>query len=407
MESDLNPLVGICAEIRARIESLEKEEKRVAAELEWYRTTDPAALRKAVEEDEAEAERIRSEVESLDRQIQGVSASLRRVQSGIRTLLNPFNWFDSHQCELRAERARLRRTLKQMNAEKHSRIKAREEILARVARTQAEITRHASFDAPEKERQLTEIRKSRQCERENLAKAIEEKRHVDEQLEPLLAQMHTLESRRKEVSSALEAAQALEDRLSSAESAYEKAMIHQECESMFDERRPHKVIHERRRELRQIDRDYEKLLSRAKEIGQRGARRIKRIIIDGNNLCYEDSEFIGLAALRALLPALLARKYEVVVVFDAAIRRLTNARDADIERQLGGGAKVHVVAARRRADETILDLAATDEYTYVLSNDRFADFGEKPVVMQNRLLRHEIVDGEVLVHDLGIRAKYK
>ena len=103
---------------------------------------------------------------------------------------------------------------------------------------------------------------------------------------------------------------------------------------------------------------------------------------------------------------LLSRIYSVIVVFDSAIRRLLNCDDSGIRKRLGNHAKVHIVASRRLADETILDLACANELTYVLSNDRFGDFNEKSAVKDGRIIRHEIVDGNVFVHDLQLRAAY-
>lgn len=140
-------------------------------------------------------------------------------------------------------------------------------------------------------------------------------------------------------------------------------------------------------------------------IGQTAARKIDTIVIDDNNLCYEGSDFIGLSAIETLVP-LLSRTCSVIVVFDSAIRKLLNTDDSGIQKRLGSHAKVHIVASGRLADETVLDLASANELTYVLGNDRFGDFNEKSVVKDGRLIQHEIVNGNVFVHDLQIRAAY-
>jgi rRNA-processing protein FCF1 len=191
----------------------------------------------------------------------------------------------------------------------------------------------------------------------------------------------------------------------SAGNSYERALIHEECERSFGTGSPRKVISERQRQIRQLERDYEKAQRRAQAVAQTAARRIDTVIIDGNNLCYEASRFIGLVAIEALLPS-LCRMCEVVVIFDSAIRRLMNTDDSSLQRRFSVHAKVHVVASRRQADETVLDLASTSEFSYVLSNDRFSDFNDKPVVRWGRIIRHEIVNGNVFVHDLHLRETY-
>ena len=104
---------------------------------------------------------------------------------------------------------------------------------------------------------------------------------------------------------------------------------------------------------------------------------------------------------------ILSERYVVTIVFDASIRRILGARGADIQRTLGADAEVHVVATREKADETVLELAGLNEGSFVISNDRFAEFREKLAVKEGRLIRHEIVGGRILVHDLGIAEYYR
>ena len=218
--------------------------------------------------------------------------------------------------------------------------------------------------------------------------------------------MQNLESRKRQARSDLDSAEELDRRLSAAPSSYERAMIHEQCERRFGTGSPRKIIGGRQREVRQLERDYNKASRRVEEVARTAARQIDTVVIDGNNLCYEGNRFIGLAAVEALLPS-LSRMCAVVVVFDSAIRRLLNTDDSALQGRLASHAKVHVVASRRMADETVLDLASASEFTYVLSNDRFGDFNEKAAVKGGRVIRHEIVNGNVFVHDLQLRAAYR
>ena len=80
---------------------------------------------------------------------------------------------------------------------------------------------------------------------------------------------------------------------------------------------------------------------------------IQRIVIDANNLCYEGRTFLKLAALEALVP-ILARKYKVTLIFDAGIRRKLGLSSEDLETRFSTAERVHIVASRRKADETVL-----------------------------------------------------
>ena len=78
-------------------------------------------------------------------------------------------------------------------------------------------------------------------------------------------------------------------------------------------------------------------------------------------------------------------------MFDASIRRAPRVNDNHLRRELPG-TKVHVVASQGEADETILH-AAQDEFVFVLSDDRYAEYRDKSVVHDKHLIRHEIING--------------
>jgi hypothetical protein len=45
---------------------------------------------------------------------------------------------------------------------------------------------------------------------------------------------------------------------------------------------------------------------------------------------------------------------------------------------------------------------ATAPDAWVISNDRFREYTDKPAVRDDRLIRHEIVAGQLMVHDLDV-----
>jgi rRNA-processing protein FCF1 len=239
-----------------------------------------------------------------------------------------------------------------------------------------------------------------------LAVITDHKLRVDEVLAPLLREIENLESKLNDIQWDHKVAEDFDQRLSFAENSYERALIHQQCEEWFGKGSPRKIISEKQREIRQLERNYDKARRRVEEVAKKAARRIDKVIIDGNNLCYAGNDFIGLAAIEAILP-LLSRMCEVVVVFDSTIRRLLSTDNDGLQKRLASFSEVHVVASRKKADETVLDLASANEFIYVISNDRFGDFNDKSAVKNGRLIKHEVVSGNVFVHDLQLRAAYR
>lgn len=201
--------------------------------------------------------------------------------------------------------------------------------------------------------------------------------------------------------------------LSRAGAGDQRATLHDECERRFGHRRPGDAsreirrqmgplrndVAERQHKIRQTRRHIAKTEQRITDLVTVAARDIDALIIDGNNCCYQDGDFIG---LRALIPMTksLADRFSVTVVFDAAIRKQLRAGDGWFRSALPA-ATVHVVAPGSKADETILD-AANEPTIWVISNDMFSDFGDKAPVQEDRVIRHEILLGRVLVHDLDV-----
>ncbi len=401
---DLNPLTKKCADIQRQIDQLRQREKELTDELQWYSRVDPKALTDDLQRNEATAEQLRREIQALECEIQDINARLDQLAPAIGTLFNPFNWFAKDQIDLRRRRRQLRKLRKQKDAHRRLKVKELEATDARIVQISTELQRYRTFDFVGRQRDLSQVQQSILFKTEKLALVAERKRRVDQILAPLVDEIQALEKRKLTAEADLEVAEDLDWRLSNAQNSYERAMIHQECERRFDEGSPRKVIAERRKEIRQLERDYNKAVQRLHDVTRKAARQIDTIVIDGNNLCYEGDTFIGLAALEALLPQ-LSRICSVVVVFDSTIRRLLD--DAMLQKRLSTYAKVHIVASRHMADETVLDLAEASKTTYVLSNDRFADFNEKSAVKDGRIIRHEIVNGYIFVHDLQLRAAYR
>ncbi|GBD37612.1 Chromosome partition protein Smc [bacterium HR36] len=234
-------------------------------------------------------------------------------------------------------------------------------------------------------------------------------RRRDAELAPLLKKANQLEQELNGAQADLRKARQLEQRLSSAPNGHSRSQIHDECEKYFGDGRPRKVIADRERRIFQIESALEKIQDRIERIRELHLRmtEVEYLVIDGNNCCYQGEDFIGLAALRALLPELRTQGYRVAVIFDGSICPMLKLRAAEVKEQLGNGVIFHIVPSRQSADETILRLANDDPHAFVLSNDRFREYPESPVVQQGRLIRHEIVDGQMLVRSLGIQVKFR
>ncbi|MCO4320678.1 hypothetical protein [Aliidiomarina quisquiliarum] len=258
-----------------------------------------------------------------------------------------------------------------------------------------------SFDLQSKERRRSDIIEVQNRKRVELDCLIDRKRSLDDVLVPITIEFNKHKNRMRRAEYNINRAQKLNVKLSNAANSYERSEIHKKCEKEFKVGSPNTVINKARTEILTLERNLNKLTKRAEHEIKKAIRKIDVIIIDGNNLCYEGGDFIGLAALRALIPEIQS-SYEVKLVFDASIRARLQSSDSYIRKIFGGSIKVHIVATGVAADETVLDLAGDHNSTFVISNDRFIDYPEKSAVVNNRLIRHEILDGKISVSDLNI-----
>ncbi|WP_299804968.1 hypothetical protein [uncultured Shewanella sp.] len=374
-------------------------------EINWYESTVLKALLHNSVKIQTQLEGFSLASIELSDEIQSIELALKKTTESIGSRWNPTNWFDSHQQELRE----LEGTMKSSELEKKKRLSSVDDqiidLIQRKKATIEEIERYSSFDLNASVKSSSILASQLSQQKEKVKRIAERKQKFDDALAPIVKQISDAAQKKSEASSVKHHAQLLDDELSNANNSYERASVHQICEEKFGISSPRKLISIKNSEIRKLDRDLEKLYNRAKIVTEKAAWNVEKLILDGNNLCYQGDKFIGLSALKVLVPY-LANDYEVVLVFDGSIRRALGSSDSDIRVTFHSDIEVHVVATSVKADETVLDLAGTAKTTFIVSNDRFAEFGDKSAVQEQRIIRHEIVSGQVLIHDLGIRAEF-
>lgn len=345
---------------------------------------------------------------------------------------NPTYWFSAERNTAKKQRAKLHRNLLKLDERKM-------ELTGRLTQTRKQLrtavrtlTRFDQFSVEMTEAEIVAIDTDLpllQLERDTLA---ERKQTLDRLLEEPVETLEALQddqgrverersgllSQVGEFERDIDRASRFERDLNQAANSYERAKIHEECEDRLGDGRPRAVLADRRRKLtavkrdiatkdRQLDgirRNLAKTNGRIAKVVDRGTRDVRALIIDGSNLCYQGGKFIRLAALRPLCDR-LKDAYDITLVFDASIRRKLGGITDGALRDAFPHVTVHVVATKTKADETIL-AAAADPFVFVLSNDRFSEYQEKPVVRDGRLIRHEIINGQVLIHDLDVSVPF-
>jgi hypothetical protein len=406
--ANLNPFKKQLRRFKPKIADFTQQKTAVVEELHWFDSKNEAELKNKLDACRKQLDHLRRRHEEIEREIVACQQKRDEIRAKTRTILNPKNWFASDQVHLRRTQKELERTQQTLEVKRKS-------LSDQICRTERDVEtagkaveRYSSFDLAACKIDLLRIETDLAALRLKAKRTAERKEVVDQALKPVIDQIRQYVKSQRREEAKRDRAATLDQQLTNADNSYERAMLHEQCEAEFKDRSPRNIVRKAESDLRRITRDYEKAYKRAVEIGQKAARKIDAVVIDGINLCYDSNGFIGLSALEALIP-ILQDDYNVTVVFDAAIRRMTKANDQAIKALLNleGRIQVHIVATNGKADETVLDVAGSDNCTYILSNDRFGEYNDKCAIRDNRVLRHEIVNGRIMVHDLGVNVKYR
>jgi len=434
-----NPLAPELEQKAAELEGLRSRRSQLSSTLDWCATFDRAAAEEKAAKQQDRSDDIEEQLAAIQDEIVAATHQTSALRAKTESGWDPRYWFSKDRAQAKAHFAAHTRKLADIDTrqtELNSRLERSRSKLRKTTRT---IAKYDQFDQAAANEELTAIDAEmpiRQLEHDALA---DRKKRLDRQLEGAVESLIELQSdlkratsnrssRRSDVASFerdIEKANKLDKQLSAASDGHDRWEIHQESEDEFDDGSPRRVLGDRRRKLNDarreisdldrripaIERNVEKAEQRVATIVARGTRDIRSIVIDGNNLCYQDAKFIGIAALRPLC-LYLQTNYEVILVFDASIRPLLSG-PADKShwiteeslRERFPDTTLHIVTARTQADETIL-AAAVDPVVYVLSNDRFSEYRDKPAVRDKRLITHEILNGQILVHDLDISLSF-
>lgn len=280
----------------------------------------------------------------------------------------------------------------------------RERALAGIDELHAEIARHSSFDRIAASGRLDELEVQASARSLALAKLTARATGLEQELEAPVAELLRCEQQLKELERRVEEARGFQSRLDATSDNKARYLIHLERERELGPLKLNDIIREANGEMRSLRRTIPKLEDRIRDIVRDRTRDVQRLVIDGSNVCHENTEFKGLWPLRAVLTHMVG-KAEVIVFFDASIVRKLGLQSADQMVPMLRGVNYHVTAPGTPADETILD-EAKDSGSYVLSNDVFRDFRDKAAVREDRILRHEIYGRTIKVKGLQLETVY-
>ncbi|WP_406820350.1 hypothetical protein ACJA3S_25000 [Pseudomonas sp. KnCO4] len=239
-----------------------------------------------------------------------------------------------------------------------------------------------------------------------------EVKRFDEHLSGPLRKRDEFRARLREAEQGLAEALRFDQQYQSARPrSVERHQIQEQCRRYFGLQDTARAYQQKSSQVADLNRELAKAEERLQTLLQRDSRIIERLVIDGNNLCNsgrgKNQRFIGLSALIALIPALKESwpASEIIVVFDPGITGKLQLSWEAVQAQLPPSVECYRVARGKSADETIVELAQSPN-AFIISNDRFGEFSNRPPVKENRVFGHDITWTSILVNELWISAKY-
>lgn len=399
-----NPHHAKYLQLNQSIEQLQQRIDSIHAELQWHRQFDIAAIQTAYANHNSEWRQQNLQLQSLEQNCSVQQQTLRQTVASQKTLWNPLNWFNAKERAKRKQKAVIITQLDTLTLQ----INTQKDACSKAARATQDLLRqlekYHAFKPQLLETESDQCLTKQQLLISQLQRVKQLKAAADSALAMPLANLQNAKAELARQQQTVQLASSLENQLNAAANGYERKLVHEKSEKQLGVSRPASAKQKAERQIISLNRDIAKIEKRLRDLQQDYSRDIRTLVIDGNNMCYQQNRFIGVQAVKAFIET-AASQYQIKVVFDASIRRYLNAGSNAIEKMvdpLNQCEFVYVVATKQKADETILGLANEDKYSYVISNDRFKDFAELACVQQNRVIRHEILDNRVFVHSLGI-----
>lgn len=318
---------------------------------------------------------------------------------------NPLNWWSAESKLIRSEKLRLNEAFGRLNDEKEELIKQDRSLEAGRVHVSGLMKKYRGFDLGRTRSQIASLEEQIKDKDGELRKARRVMERIDHHIRRPSAELGKYQAELAKFEWELEKAKGYERRLNRAANSYERAKIHEECEMELGSGQPRSIISRSERNMAKTQRAIVKTEDRIRSLIRRHSREMESIIIDGSNLCYAGRSFISLGILEGLVQK-IKDDFKVMVFFDAGIHGKLQMSTDEIKNKLSG-VEVNFATRNHEADESIVKLASHNPTCFILSGDRFTDYGEYSVIKDERLIKPEIIGSQLLIHDLGIDLSFE
>ncbi|MGB2739724.1 MAG: hypothetical protein WBC60_04115 [Cognaticolwellia sp.] len=222
---------------------------------------------------------------------------------------------------------------------------------------------------------------------------------IEDKISDHMADVKTLEG---EISSIFNDISILEGFNNELANSSNKRLVHEKVEAKYGDGSPRRLIGQFKTRVVAKKRHLQKALDKVNETITGMLVPVSDILIDGSNCCYMGSEFIGLSALKAILPQ-LSEIAPVNVIFDYGLVHKLKLNAESINQELAmPNVDVFVAPQGEIADNFLNTIADSKPESVIVSNDGFQEFkGDK-----GRIRNHMITRDRIIIHSLDVSTSY-
>lgn len=392
--------------LEARLHALRAQRTALLAGLDWHERFDPVAADNARVAKMCEATILHFTV--IEPACQQLEQLRTQVEQGKRAEgdLGLFARINGTRARVLASNESLERELRELDLRRAEATARHTMLVAQYSSVYAELVRYSEFDVAAVHTSVVATEEAMVALANQYAQVNEDKMRVDLALQDNLDALVQTELKIETIERDIARAEELQHELDATEKhdRRKRALIHMRCLEELGNAKPSGTITSNRSRLPKLMAERDKLEKRLRLEAAWASRSIRRIVIDGSNLCFAGNAPIGLNALDALVPC-LAAQYEILVVFDPDIGRKLGMTRQQIRKHLERPG-VLVSFSHGQADETVVELAL-EPGVYIISNDNFREHQHRPPVAEGRVIPHEILGGRVMIHPLRVNIPYE
>ncbi|WP_110970614.1 coiled-coil domain-containing protein [Pseudomonas huaxiensis] len=402
----------------SRLVALKSEAERITSsidhlqtDLRWFEGFDNAASHSRLAQLNRDTGSAREQLELLEKSVRTSKSELQQAREKAAAGWSPAHWISTERSVAKRQVTTLEGRLKQFQRTQAAVASELSENERQAQGLSAQLQRYRDFDPLQAQAVSGQLNDELQRLRETTERTYRESEHWEAKAGEVFRHWSHITQQLRGLEQDIIDAECFIYELDNAQSAKDRAIIHSQCEQRFGggKGRPGPVLREAQMTQRRLQRDEEKLNRRLRDITRLLDKQIRGLVLDSNNLCYVDDKdgkqrFIGLAALGALVPELCA-SYEVTLVFDASITRLTG-KDEKALQTVFPGTRVLIAPNKTDADDAVLGAAEFDQNVFAISRDRYADYPDRAAVREERVLRPIVHPDSVQIPQLEVQQRY-